>query len=76
LGRAEAAEGAGGAGLDFAEVTVEFLLGEATAVASNGGRLLVVGTLNGKPVVYALLGTEALSIVTMRAPSRKKRELL
>jgi uncharacterized DUF497 family protein len=65
-------------GLDFADVTIEFLLEEATAVASKHGRLLVVGTLKGKPVavIYSRLGTEALSIVTMRPPSRKERKLL
>ena len=62
------------AGLTTAAVVVP----KAMAFATIAGLPLHIGLYTAivPMVVYALLGTEALSIVTMRAPSRKKRELL
>ena len=63
-------------GLDFAAVTVEFLA--AAAIVPSRGRLMATGMLNGRlvTVVFAPLGAEAISIVTMRAASRRERRLL
>ena len=64
-------------GLDFAEVTPEFLV-SAELVAVRGDRRLVVGLLGGRAVavVYAPLGSEAVSIVTMRPANPKERRRL
>ena len=63
-------------GLDFADVTAEFLT--AAHLTASRGRFKAVGMLRGKPVavVYARLGSEAVSIVTMRPASRKERSQL
>jgi uncharacterized DUF497 family protein len=64
-------------GLDLAGVTVEFLAGAVT-VARRGDLRLVVGMLRGRAVavVYLPLGSEAISVVTMRPASVKERSLL
>jgi uncharacterized DUF497 family protein len=62
--------------LDFAEVTEAFLV-QAVHVGVRGNRRRVVGMLGSRPVsvVYVRLGSEAVSIVTMRHASRKERSL-
>ncbi len=65
-------------GLDFADLTPEFFEG-AVVFPSYGSRFVAVGELRGETiiaVVFLPLGTEALSIVSMRLASRKERRLL
>lgn len=61
-------------GLDFADVTTEFL-GKATIVPTKLGRFLAVGTFGGAliTVVFAALGAEAISVISMRPASQKER---
>lgn len=64
-------------GMDFASLTVEFF--EASMVLpAKEGRLVAIGELNGQiviAVVFKPLGSEALSIISMRPASRKERSL-
>jgi uncharacterized DUF497 family protein len=65
-------------GLDFASLTVEFFEA-AMILPGKEGRWLAIGELDGQLVVAAVfrpLGTEALSIISMRHASRKERSLL
>jgi uncharacterized DUF497 family protein len=64
-------------GLDFADLRPEFLAAAVT-ISERGDRRLVAGLLLGRAVavVYARLGREAVSIVTMRPASPKERSLL
>jgi uncharacterized protein len=61
--------------LDFASLTVEFF--EASTVyPGKAGRPVAVGELNGRivvAVVFRPLGSEALSVISMRPASRKER---
>lgn len=64
-------------GLDFAELTIEFF--EASlVVAAKDGRFKALGRLadGSIAVIFATLGTEALSIISMRPASDKERKLL
>ena len=63
--------------LDLAMVTEAFFA-TAKVVPGKKGRFIAVGRIDGRPyaVVYKPLGTEAVSIVTMRVASRKERRLL
>lgn len=64
-------------GWDFAQLEVEFFLG-SLVVPGRDGRFRAIGTL-GKhkvTVVFAPLGREALSIISMRTASRRERSLL
>jgi uncharacterized DUF497 family protein len=64
-------------GLDLAEVEPEFF---ATAVLlpARGRRFRAVGRLHGRTVtvLFERLGSEALSLVTVRPANRKERSLL
>lgn len=63
-------------GLDFAALSFEFFLSASVAPAKEG-RFLAVGELNGTlvvAVVFKALGSEALSIISMRHASRKERK--
>ena len=64
-------------GMDFAALTVEFF--EASMVLpAKEGRLVAIGELDGQiviAVVFRPLGSEALSIISMRPASRKERSL-
>lgn len=64
-------------GLDFADVTEDFFLDAAIVTAKNG-RHKAIGMVNGRAVVvvFAYLGSEGLSVVTMRPASRKERSIL
>lgn len=64
-------------GLDFADLDEWFFL-EAVTVPAKDGRHMAIGRLADGTiaVVYALLGTEAVSIISMRPASRKERSLL
>ncbi|RJF86818.1 hypothetical protein D3874_07115 [Oleomonas cavernae] len=64
-------------GLDFAALTVEFFEG-STVYPAKGGRFIAIGELNGQiviTVVFRPLGTEAVSVISMRPASRKERGL-
>ena len=61
-------------GLDFANLTVAFF--EAAMIFdAKDGRLMAVGWLSERivTVIFRPLGTEAISVVSMRRASRKER---
>lgn len=62
--------------MDFADLDLEFFE-KADIGSARDGRLLAHGRLNGWiAVVFVTLGSEALSIVSMRPASvRERREL-
>lgn len=64
-------------GLDFADVTEEFLA-DALIVPAKAGRFKAAGRLGDGTVVviFALLGSEAISIISMRPASPAERRLL
>ena len=65
-------------GLDFADLTPEFFE-SAILFPSYEGRFVAVGEFRGETivaVVFARMGAEALSIISMRLASRKERRLL
>lgn len=63
-------------GMDFASLTVE-LFETATILPANQGRFIAVNVMvNGVvTVVFARLGSEGISIISMRPASRKERKL-
>ena len=64
-------------GLDFAAVTIDFFI-DAVVLDSRAGRYMAINELNGEMVVtiiFAPLGSEAISIVSMRRASRKERAI-
>ena len=65
-------------GLDFADLTIDFF--EAARVEpAKQDRFLAVGELNGVAViavVFRPLGSEALSVISMRPASRNERKQL
>ena len=64
-------------GLDFADLEEWFFL-EAVTVPAKEGRHMAIGRLGDGTiaVVFALLGTEGVSVISMRPASRKERSLL
>lgn len=64
-------------GLDFAALTPGFFL-DAMVVPAKQGRFAALGRLEDGTIVviFALLGSEAISVISMRAASRKERERL
>ena len=63
--------------LDFEALTPAFFE-TATIFSSKRSRFVAVGELNGRivvAVVFVPLGTEALSVISMRPASRKERIL-
>jgi len=65
-------------GMDFATLTVEFFE-TAKVLPVKMGRYLALGQLNGVPVIaviFAPLGTEAISVISMRRASPRERKLL
>ena len=64
-------------GLDFADLDEAFFLG-AVVVPARRGRLKAVGWLGDAvlAVIFAPLGTEGLSVISMRVADRKERALL
>ncbi|MEL7092506.1 MAG: BrnT family toxin [Pseudomonadota bacterium] len=64
-------------GLDFADLDEWFFLDAVTVPAKNN-RYMAIGRLEDGTiaVVFALLGTEAVSVISMRPASRKERSLL
>lgn len=63
-------------GLDFADLTPDFFL-DSLVVPAHSGRYKAMGRLDRSivSVVFALLGTEGLSIISMRQASTKERKL-
>ncbi len=64
--------------MDFAELDSAFFAG-AIIVPSYGRRSVAVSKFKGAAViavVFRLIGSEALSVISMRPASRKERKLL
>lgn len=64
-------------GMDFAELSIEFFE-SATIYPAKRERSLAVGEWNGSiviAVIFQPLGSQALSIISMRPASRKERSL-
>ncbi|KQN69764.1 MULTISPECIES: BrnT family toxin [unclassified Devosia] len=62
-------------GLDFRDLDAEFFL-SAFVEPSRDGRLLAIGSLSGVQVIVVVfrpLGSEALSVISMRPASRQER---
>ena len=61
--------------LDFNALSIEFFEA-ATIYPAKRGRFIAISEWNGViAVVFARLGTEAISIISMRPASRKERML-
>jgi uncharacterized DUF497 family protein len=63
--------------LDMADLTQAFF-DEATIFEAKKGRLMAIGKFRDDliTVIFTLLGTEAVSVISMRRASRKERRLL
>lgn len=63
--------------MDFADLDQAFLA-TSVALSGKGSRLLAINILNDIPttVVFARLGSEAISIISMRPASARERRLL
>lgn len=64
-------------GLDFAALSVEFFEG-STIYPAKEGRSIAIGELNGQiiiAVVFRAMGSEALSVISMRVANQKERNL-
>jgi len=63
-------------GMDFADLTLEFFE-EATILPAKAGRFMAINVLidGVVTVVFARLGREGLSIISMRPASNKERSL-
>ncbi|MBB4184251.1 BrnT family toxin [Sinorhizobium terangae] len=64
-------------GLDFADLSLEFFLASLVVPAKNG-RSKAIGRLEDGTVVviFVTLGTEALSVISMRPARKDERNLL
>jgi len=64
-------------GLDFADLDEWFFL-DAVTVPAKENRHMAIGRLNDGTiaVVFAVLGSEGVSVISMRPASRKERNLL
>ncbi len=65
-------------GLDFADMLAGFDFDTAVVVPAKAGRLKMIGLLKQERVVAAVMavvGREAISLVSLRPASRKEREL-
>lgn len=64
-------------GMDFADLDEEFFL-SSTVLPAQKGRHMAIGRLEDGTiaVVFAVLGTEGVSVISMRPASRKERGLL
>lgn len=63
-------------GMDFDHLDLAFFE-SATTVPARGNRLIAIGYTNGATtVVFAMLGAEAISIISMRPASERERRLL
>ncbi len=65
-------------GLDFADMTEFFDLSSAVVLPAKAGRFKLISMLHEAQIVAAvtaLVGREALSVISLRPASRKGREL-
>ena len=64
-------------GLDFADLQPGFFTA-SVVVPAKANRFLAVGRFGGDiiSVVFAALGSEGISVISMRPASRKERKLL
>lgn len=64
-------------GLDFVDLEEWFFL-DAVTVPARENRYMAIGRLNDGSiaVVFALLGTEGVSVISMRPAGRKERSML
>ncbi len=64
-------------GLDFADLSVDFFLA-AQVVRAKSNRFVAIGGVRKKvvAVVFAPLGSEGVSIISMRIASRRERMAL
>ena len=63
-------------GLDFADLTLEFFLSAQLKLAKRD-RFLAIGELGGTiviAVVFRPLGSEAISVISMRRANQRERE--
>lgn len=63
-------------GIDFADIDEGFF---ASAIVRNvkNGRFAAIGHMNGViAVIFAILGTEGVSVISARPASRKERKML
>ncbi|AAN29900.1 hypothetical protein BSS2_I0952 [Brucella suis bv. 1 str. S2] len=64
-------------GLDFADLHFEFFL-SAKVFPTKADRLMAIGEFNGLiiiAVIFKPVGSEALSVISMRPASQKERKL-
>jgi hypothetical protein len=63
--------------LDFEDLAIGFFA-QAVYRPAKRGRLQAIGYLNGRPVavIFAMLGTEAISIISLRPAKPPERKLL
>ena len=61
-------------GLDFADIRIEFFAA-STVIPARKDRFKAIGAFGGMvlTVIFKPLGTEAISIISMRRASRKER---
>jgi uncharacterized DUF497 family protein len=64
-------------GYDFTDLDLEFFA-RSVVIAAKGNRLMAVGILrnNAIVVVFITLGSEGLSVISMRRASRRERKVL
>lgn len=64
-------------GLDFADLDEDFFL-SSLVVPAKGDRHMAIGQLASGviTVVFVVLGTEGVSVISMRPASRKERSLV
>ena len=64
-------------GLDFADLDEQFFL-DSVVVPAKGGRHMAIGRMSDGTiaVVFATLGTEGVSVISMRPASQRERNLL
>lgn len=62
--------------LDFAGLTLDYFL-EAMILPSREGRFKAIGEFDGEvmTVIFRPLGSEAISVISMRRASRKERSI-
>jgi uncharacterized protein len=66
-------------GLDFADLEVEFFASALVVPSPIEDRFVAIGQFKGEAiivVVFRPLGSEAVSVISMRRASRKERRLL
>lgn len=64
-------------GLDFADLDEEFFLSSVVIPAKDGRHMAIGRLADGTiAVVFAALGTEGVSVISMRPASQKERSLL